>query len=50
MDYYERRKEWLLKTMGNELQMIGNQAKFYQLVTEGKITGNCDTFILVTTP
>jgi hypothetical protein len=39
MEYYAKRKKWQLKTLSNELQMISNQARFYQLVTEGKLTG-----------
>lgn len=39
MEYYVKRKEWLLKTLENELRIISNQAKFYELVTEGKLTG-----------
>lgn len=40
MEHYAKRKEWQLKTMSNELLMISNQARFYELVTEGKLTGS----------
>jgi hypothetical protein len=43
MEHYAKRKEWQLKTMSNELLMISNQARFYELVTEGKLTGSVTT-------
>ncbi len=44
MEHYAKRKEWQLKTMSNELLMISNQARFYELVTEGKLTGSVSTY------
>ncbi len=38
MDFYEKRKKWLLEVMTKDLLVLDNQARFYNMVVSGELS------------